>query len=164
MRETNKFKLGLFVIAAIVVLILSVFSMGMFDQLKPKARMVTFVDESVQGLTTGSAVKYKGVPIGNVSGITIVVDSNDIRIDIEIDLSKIQKRTQNSITGTKALGLDQFYEYLLKDTERGLACREKLRDSVHGRDTILVPTRYIDKPKYTIGLGDSFVGGVQLCF
>ena len=123
MRETNKFKLGLFVIAAIVVLILSVFSMGMFDQLKPKARMVTFVDESVQGLTTGSAVKYKGVPIGNVSGITIVVDSNDIRIDIEIDLSKIQKRTQNSITGTKALGLDQFYEYLLKDTERGLACR-----------------------------------------
>ena len=123
MQETNKFKLGLFVIAAIAVLIISVFSMGMFDRLKPKAHMVTFVEESVQGLTTGSAVKYKGVPIGNVSDITIVVDSNDIRIDIEIDLSKIQKRTQNSLTGTKELGLEQFYEYLLKDTEQGLACR-----------------------------------------
>lgn len=29
---------------------------------------------------------------------------------------------------------------------------------------VLVPTFYIDKPKYTIGLGDSFTGGMQLCF
>ncbi|MBO4632554.1 MAG: MCE family protein [Lentisphaeria bacterium] len=123
MQETNKFKLGLFVIAAIIVLIAAVFSMGMFEQLQPKAHMVTYVEESVQGLTTGSSVKYKGVPIGNVCGITIVVDSNEIRIDIEIDLSKIQKRTQNSITGTRELGLEQFYEYMLKDTENGLACR-----------------------------------------
>lgn len=123
MQETNKFKLGIFVIAAIAVLIVAVFSMGLFDELQPKAHMVTYVEESVQGLTTGSAVKYKGVPIGNVSGITIVVDSNEIRIDIEIDLSKIQKRTKNSITGTRELGLEQFYEYLLKDTEQGLACR-----------------------------------------
>lgn len=52
----------------------------------------------------------------------------------------------------------------LNMSERGLACRERLLSSVHARDTILVPTKYIDKPKYTIGLGDSFVGGVQLCF
>lgn len=33
------------------------------------------------------------------------------------------------------------------------------------RDTvILIPSKYIDKPKYTIGLGDCFVGGFQLCF
>ena len=123
MQETNKFKLGLFVIASVTVLILAVFSMGMFDQLQPKAHMVTYVEESVQGLTSGSSVKYKGVPIGNVSGISIVVDSNEIRIDIEIDLSKIQKRTQNTSSGTRELGLEQFYEYMLKDTEEGLACR-----------------------------------------
>ncbi len=43
MQETNKFKLGLFVIAAITVLIIAVFSMGLFDRLKPKAHMVTYV-------------------------------------------------------------------------------------------------------------------------
>ena len=33
------------------------------------------------------------------------------------------------------------------------------------RDRVrIVPTRYIDKPKYTIGLGDSFTGGMQMCF
>ena len=29
---------------------------------------------------------------------------------------------------------------------------------------IVVPSRLIDKPAYTIGLGDSFVAGMQLCF
>jgi len=123
MRETNKFKLGLFVIISIITLIAAVFCMGMFDQLKPKAHMYTLVEESVQGLTVGSSVKYKGVPIGNVSDIIIQIDSNDIRIDIDIDLSKIQKRTQNSITGTSDIELGQFYEYLRKETEHGLACR-----------------------------------------
>ena len=31
-------------------------------------------------------------------------------------------------------------------------------------DAVIVPTKYIDKPQYTIGLGDSFVAGVQICF
>ena len=31
-------------------------------------------------------------------------------------------------------------------------------------DVVIVPSKYIDKPKYTIGLGDSFVAGVQICF
>ena len=70
-------------------------------------------------------------------------------------------KAKNGWYGTR----DQLREVLdLPMSERGLACREALKNSVHGRDTILVPTRYIDKPKYTIGLGDSFVGGVQLCF
>lgn len=70
-------------------------------------------------------------------------------------------KAKNGWYGTR----DQLREVLdLPMSERGLACREMLKNSVHGRDTILVPTRYIDKPKYTIGLGDSFVGGVQLCF
>ena len=32
------------------------------------------------------------------------------------------------------------------------------------KDVIVVPSKYIDKPQYTIGLGDSFVAGVQICF
>lgn len=37
-------------------------------------------------------------------------------------------------------------------------------ESEYADEVILVPSKYIDRPKYTIGLGDSFVGGVQLCF
>lgn len=124
MQETNKFKLGLFVIGSILVLIIAVFSMGLFDQLQPKAHIVTYVEESVQGLTTGSAVKYKGVPIGRVSGITIMVDNNEIRIDIEVDLSKIQRRIGgNTGSRSRELGREQFYDFLQKAASEGLACR-----------------------------------------
>ena len=47
---------------------------------------------------------------------------------------------------------------------RGISAMETA--SSHGLDerVCVVPTFYLDKPKYTIGLGDSFTGGVQLCF
>ena len=48
--------------------------------------------------------------------------------------------------------------------EKGLAGAAQLEASEYRDHVILVPTCYIDKPKYTIGLGDSFTGGMQLCF
>ena len=147
MQETNKFKLGLFVIGSILVLIIVIFSMGMFDHLKPKAYIVTFVEESVQGLTTGSSVKYKGVPIGKVSDISIMVDNNEIRINMEIDLSKIQQRAvsksgnrttptarsrvMNVIGQSQVLGRKEFYDFLMKSSREGLACRIEL-DGITG--------------------------------
>ncbi|MBR1759316.1 MAG: hypothetical protein IJ744_11435 [Lachnospiraceae bacterium] len=31
-------------------------------------------------------------------------------------------------------------------------------------DVILVPSRLIERPKFTVGLGDTFLGGLQMCF
>jgi ADP-dependent phosphofructokinase/glucokinase len=63
--------------------------------------------------------------------------------------------------GTKA----QIAEVMkLPLSETGVRHRETVARSPHAADTVIVPTKYIDKPKYTIGLGDSFVGGVQICF
>ncbi len=49
-------------------------------------------------------------------------------------------------------------------SEKGLLYVKELRQSKYAGEAILVPTKYIDKPRYTIGLGDSFMGGVQICF
>jgi ADP-dependent phosphofructokinase/glucokinase len=49
-------------------------------------------------------------------------------------------------------------------SEKGLRHLERAMASPYAAKTAVVPTKYIDKPKYTIGLGDSFVGGVQICF
>jgi ADP-dependent phosphofructokinase/glucokinase len=63
--------------------------------------------------------------------------------------------------GTKA----QIAEVMkLPLSETGMRHRETVAQSPHAANTVIVPTKYIDKPKYTIGLGDSFVGGVQICF
>ncbi|MBP3873071.1 MAG: hypothetical protein J6E32_05075 [Lachnospiraceae bacterium] len=44
----------------------------------------------------------------------------------------------------------------------------RFHDIVEGmktdRQAVIVPSRYMERPLYTIGLGDTFVGGVQTCF
>ena len=49
-------------------------------------------------------------------------------------------------------------------SEAGIRNRELITKEHFSCQVILVPSKYIDKPKYTIGLGDSFVAGVQMCF
>ena len=67
--KANYFKLGLFVIGAIVagVLVLVVIGSGRWFQ--PKLTIETYFNESVQGLDIGSKLKYRGVAIGEVTRI-----------------------------------------------------------------------------------------------
>jgi ADP-dependent phosphofructokinase/glucokinase len=72
--------------------------------------------------------------------------------------------TGKTVTGWYA-DLPQIGDLLEKDlSKRGLEDLQKVADSQYADCVTLVPTKYIDKPKYTIGLGDSFVAGVQTCF
>jgi ADP-dependent phosphofructokinase/glucokinase len=60
---------------------------------------------------------------------------------------------------------DQVKDVLkLPVSQKGMDNREIVAQSKYRDKTIVVPSRYIDKPKFTIGLGDSFVGGMQMCF
>ncbi|TDO94130.1 ADP-dependent phosphofructokinase/glucokinase [Halanaerobium saccharolyticum] len=52
----------------------------------------------------------------------------------------------------------------LELSPRGVSARETIDNNLDSDKVIIVPTKYIDKPEYTIGLGDTFVAGVQLCF
>lgn len=89
---------------------------------------------------------------------------NKIRSDIKTGLIY-----GNLLATSKALrgwygSLDDIKEVMhLKFSSKGLAFYHLLENNPFS-DVILIPTKYIEKPKYTIGLGDSFVGGLQICF
>src|SRR5215831_7143669 len=67
--KANYFKLGLFVIGAVIagVIVLVVIGSGRWFQ--PKLTIETYFNESVQGLDVGSKLKYRGVAIGDVTRI-----------------------------------------------------------------------------------------------
>jgi ADP-dependent phosphofructokinase/glucokinase len=53
------------------------------------------------------------------------------------------------------------------DTElspTGMVFAERVSKMKLKHNIILVPSRYMEKPLYTIGLGDTFVAGMQMCF
>lgn len=63
-------------------------------------------------------------------------------------------------------GTKETVEEILKFplSPKGLEHYRTIEEGKYAEKVVLVPSKYMDKPRYTIGLGDSFVGGVQLCF
>ncbi|HKN10520.1 MAG TPA: MlaD family protein [Pseudomonadota bacterium] len=67
--QANNFKLGLFVIGAVVALVLLLLVIGSGRWFQSKTVIETYFNESVQGLDIGSKVKYRGVTVGEVTRI-----------------------------------------------------------------------------------------------
>ena len=67
--KANYFKLGLFVIGAIVAGVILLVVIGSGRWFQPKLTIETYFNESVQGLDIGSKLKYRGVAIGEVTKI-----------------------------------------------------------------------------------------------
>jgi paraquat-inducible protein B len=66
------FKLGLFVIAGVTLLFVVLFALGAGKLFQRTYQMETYINESVNGLEVGSAVKFRGVRVGSVSEIGFV--------------------------------------------------------------------------------------------
>ena len=86
-------------------------------------------------------------------------------IDIEKGLT-----LGNLMSGTKARvghygSPDDCRENLkLELSPVGVEFADRLEKMETKHTAALVPSRYMEKPNFTIGLGDTFVAGVQLCF
>ena len=113
----QKIKIGLFVIGGLALLIAILFFLGMTDIFTNKATVQTFFSESVQGLTVGSAVKYRGVPIGNVTKISIRVTDKLVQVDMAVEL-------EHSVSGgEKGQQRSVFRRFFQSELEQGMRCR-----------------------------------------
>lgn len=71
-EQANAFKIGLFVIIAVILLFAGLITLGAGAMFQRTVRIETYFEESVQGLDVGAAVKHRGVQIGRVSRILFV--------------------------------------------------------------------------------------------
>ena len=147
MNDNSKFKLGLFIIIAVVIFFVSLLILGSLDRFKQKAYISTLVSESVQGLSVGSAVKYQGVPIGNVREITVYPSGNVIRIDMEINISKF--KTRDSDGDSVALSVEEFNRGVRKAVGEGLRCRLEMEGITGGKYVELQFDKNAAPPEFT---------------
>jgi len=88
-KQANPLAIGAFLVGAVTLLTLGVMIFGGSDFFKDKKRFVIFFDSALNGLNVGAPVKLQGVQIGNVSEISLMMDSDTRRIFkpvvIEID-------------------------------------------------------------------------------
>ncbi|HJO95080.1 MAG TPA: MlaD family protein [Victivallales bacterium] len=114
----NKFKLGVFVVCTFILLCIILFLLGSLELFRPKIACMTVVTSSVQGLSVGAKVKYNGVGIGQVSGIKISPNGDNVYIYMDIFPDNFNKED--------ALGFEnvnKFGKYLNTGIKRGLRCQ-----------------------------------------
>ncbi|MDR2422704.1 MAG: MlaD family protein [Deltaproteobacteria bacterium] len=68
-KQTNYFKIGLFAISGFLILAGGVIFFGLSSAFQPTLKCVTFFDHSVQGLSVGAPVNFRGFKVGQVSAI-----------------------------------------------------------------------------------------------
>jgi len=68
--RANHFKLGLFVLAGVAILVAALLAFGARGFLEKKEVLETYIDDEVQGLSVGSPVELRGVRVGKVTKIT----------------------------------------------------------------------------------------------
>lgn len=122
MMEINnkrEFFTGIFIIAGVILLLVLLFFLGLSDCFTQKVTLHTGFSESVQGLSRGSAVKYRGVQIGTVSDIVIMINKNLIKVDMEIEPKYFAADRHG-----KSYSDDKFINFMRQEiTKKGLRAR-----------------------------------------
>ena len=111
--QRTKFTVGLFLACGMVFVVLIIIWLGMSRFFEQGRYYVTYFDESVQGLSLDSPVKYRGVFIGRVERIDVAPDSKLIQVVLKIESGQVLDRhivaqlKSVGITGSMFVELDR---------------------------------------------------------
>jgi ABC-type transporter Mla subunit MlaD len=123
--KANYFKLGLFVIGAIVSLAALIIIIGSGRAFQTKIPIETYFNESVQGLDIGSKVKYRGVVIGEVTKISFTY----VKYQLDKPMSErrryvlVEAQLQPKLLGGRVATEITGPESMPAEVERGLRVR-----------------------------------------
>lgn len=123
--KANYFKLGLFVIGAIVSAAALLIIIGSGRAFQQKITIETYFNESVQGLDIGSKVKYRGVVIGEVTRIsfTYVKYQQDKPMSERLRYVLVEAQLQPKLLGGRVAAEITGAESMPAEVERGLRVR-----------------------------------------
>lgn len=111
-NRANPTAIGAFVVGALALAIAGVIAFGSGQYFQTTAKYVMYFPGSVNGLSIGASVKFKGVDIGRVTDIRLVLSPEDgatgkllIPVYVETDPSKISVDGQRlTMTNRKNIG------------------------------------------------------------
>ncbi|MBK7867864.1 MAG: MCE family protein [Ignavibacteriales bacterium] len=100
----NKIRLGIFITVGIVVFILAIYFIGEKQQLFRSTFNISGVFKDVGGLQVGGNVRFAGINVGVVEGISIITDTS-VQVDMIIDESVRKFINKNAIANIGTEGL-----------------------------------------------------------
>lgn len=104
-KETIKnIRLGFFVLAGTVLLILALYFIGSNSNLFSKTFKMYATFSNVNGLKEGNNVRYAGIDVGTIKNIEIINDTTiRVEMSVEADLKKVIRKNSTVTIGTDGL-------------------------------------------------------------
>ncbi|MBE3867788.1 MCE family protein [Vibrio parahaemolyticus] len=119
----SSYKLGLFVVSALVSLFVVLFILGGRSLFEPKIIVETYFDESVSGLEVGASVRFRGITAGEVVSIELSDALYEAAVPRENRKSYVVVRSE--ITGAKRT-IEEWNRSIEISIERGLRATTQL--------------------------------------
>lgn len=125
-QKPDYFKIGLFVILATLLLAGGILFFGGGKFFEKKVTIETYFDQSVQGLSVGSALQFQGVQIGNVSYIGFVFNEYKttkqyVLVRAEIHSDKVAGKGKRRLYQTDEERIEGFNEMISQGLRLQLA-------------------------------------------
>ena len=123
--------IGFFTIGGIILFLLGVFFLGGQKIFSSSSEYVLFFEGSVSGLSIGAPVMFRGVPLGNVTRISLVFDPRSSRVTIPVYIHI----DENSIVRKSGLEIPdiQQAEIIRHMVQNGLSARLQIQSLVTGK-------------------------------
>ncbi len=109
--KSNNFKIGLFVVVSMALLIFALLFWGVLRYGGDTNTYVTYFNQDVSGLNKDTPVKYRGVNVGRITDVELAPDGELIevvmalRADFKVTTQQIARIESAGITGLKYLGI-----------------------------------------------------------
>jgi paraquat-inducible protein B len=109
-KQANTKMIGGFIVGAIVLVVAGVLLFGSIKWFSKPKKFVLFFNDSVKGFSIGASVDFKGVKVGSVTNIKIVLDKDlSLRIPVFVELNpKSLTYTGSKAELTKVLGSEKI--------------------------------------------------------
>ena len=129
-KKANTTFIGLFVIGAVALVILSLIVLGAGKIYSEKTTFVTYFNSSIQGLRPGANVTFRGVRIGQVNNIYVQFDESMLEFVLPVVI-EFQEGAIQTISGNDHRRTDaEVFEALI---ERGLRAKLQMESFVTGQ-------------------------------
>jgi paraquat-inducible protein B len=149
-KPVNKTLIGVFVLGAVTLGVVAVLIFGSGKFFAPVKKFVMFFEGSVKGLNVGAPVIFRGVKVGEVTGIQLRFDPKRLTTVIPVYVD-IDPSTFNVPEEFEPLLKKRTYAYIQPLIEKGLKAQLQMQSFVTGQLMINLDF-YPDEPIKLVGL------------
>lgn len=135
----NRLKVGLFLFFGLLIVIVSIFTLGSGKSMFQKTITINSYFDNTQGLNSGGIVSLAGVKVGNIEKITFDETKNLVLISFVVNEEFVPKIKNDSTVEIRTQGaLGDKYLYINPGTEGAPVTNDFQMKSDYGNDLLSV--------------------------